>query len=148
MTKTKLNHNQLSAKRSTLVKQKIRRCAKKNHSKLTNDDTRDKTLSGSSNIEDFVEENVHEFLCLSKRRATTKNFNAKEVTEEEFRKLVKQSKRRSKSSMFSKRDCSVNECAMSCDRIVKTLVRFCNTIAKHNHFPSRWLDSLDAMIEN
>ena len=49
--------------------------------------------------------------------------------------------------MFSKRDYSSCKCAMNCDRMAKVLVRCCNAIVKHNHFPSRWLDTLDAMIE-
>ena len=61
--------------------------------------------------------------------------------------MVKQSKRRIISSIFSKRDFSVRKCAMNCERMSKVLVRFCNMIMKHDHFPSRWLDVLDAMIE-
>ena len=31
--------------------------------------------------------------------------------------------------------------------MAKVLVRFYNIIKKRNHFPSRWLDALDMMIE-
>ena len=41
------------------------------HEKLTNDNIRDKTLSGNLNREHFDEDNVCKFICLLKRRATT-----------------------------------------------------------------------------
>ena len=36
---------------------------------------------------------------------------------------------------------------MNCDRMAKVFVKFCNVMLKYDHFPSRWLDVLDAMIE-
>ena len=36
---------------------------------------------------------------------------------------------------------------MHCERMVKVLVRVYNAIIKYNHFPFKWLDVLDVMIE-
>ena len=36
---------------------------------------------------------------------------------------------------------------MCCERMVKILLRLFNEIIKHNHFPSRWLDALNVMVE-
>ena len=71
----------------------------------------------------------------------------KELTEEDFMIVVEQSKRGSNSSIFSKRDYSVLECAMTCDRMAKLLVRFFNVMIKSNHFPCGQLCVLDIMIE-
>ena len=51
------------------------------------------------------------------------------------------------SSTFSKRDYSVHNYAIYCERMVDVLVRFYNAMLKYNHFPSRWLNVLDVMIE-
>ena len=59
---------------------------------------------------------------------------------------MNQSKRRRTSSMFSKRDYSMCECAMHYERMVKVLVRFYSMFIKHNHFPLRWLDVLNAIM--
>ena len=106
-----------------------------------------KISSGELNREDYDDKKLHGFLYMLKRRPATKVNNMKELAEEDFRTLSKQSKRRSASSIFSKRDYSVCKCAMCCERTVKVLLRFYNVMIKHNHFPSRYLDMLDVMIE-
>ena len=90
---------------------------------------------------------MHRFLCLFKRRAASKVDARYEVIEEEFRVVTKQSKRRNTSSIFSKRDYYGHECATYFEGMVKVLVRFCNLLIKNNHFPLRWLDVSDEMME-
>ena len=138
-----LNYNKkhfIKVKESAVHKDKM-------HGNIVDDDVRDKILSGELNREDCNEENAYKFLSLLKRKSATQVDNMKELTDVEFRTVVQQSQRRSTSSIFSKRDYSVHKCAMHCERMVKVLVRFYNTMIKHNHFPSRWLNVLDVMIE-
>ena len=48
---------------------------------------------------------------------------------------------------FSRRDYAVCKCALECERIVEVLIKFCNVIIKHNHYPKRWLKVFDVVIE-
>ena len=64
-----------------------------------------------------------------------------------FELVVKEAKRKSTSSIFSKRGYSVCKCVLKSVRMVKVLVKFYNVIIKHKHYPARWLDMLDTMIE-
>ena len=42
---------------------------------------------------------------------------------------------------------SVRKCVLEREGMVKVIVKFCNTIIKFNHYPERWLKSVDVMIE-
>ena len=114
---------------------------------MLEDVTREKTSRGELKREDCDEENARKFLCLSKRRPIIQVIEVKQVSEEEFRVVVKISKRRSTSSTFSKIDFSTCKCAMNCELITKVLLISYDVMLKCNHFPSRQLDVLDAMIE-
>ena len=70
-----------------------------------------------------------------------------EISTGEFELVVKEAKRKSTSSIFSKRDYSVYKCVLKSVRMVKVLVKFYNVITKHKHYPARWLDVIDTMIE-
>ena len=39
------------------------------------------------------------------------------------------------------------ECALESSRMTKLLVKFYDSILKHEYHPNRWLDALDVMLE-
>ena len=62
-------------------------------------------------------------------------------------KVVKRSKRSSALSMFSQRTCAAYECTLDAERMTDVSVSCYNLLMKNGHFPKRWLDVLDVMIE-
>ena len=69
------------------------------------------------------------------------------MTVEEWRIVVKRAKKNSTSSIFSKRNYALYKCSLESKLLTNLLVKYYNIIIIKGFYPSRWLETLDVILE-
>ena len=92
--------------------------------------------------------NIYQFLSLLKQpEEMRERDHFQSITSEEWTTVVLRVKKRSASSIYSLRNYAIYKCTLSSTRMTNVLVAYYNLIIQRQFYPSRWLKTLDVILE-